>query len=119
MPSNFSDEADLQNAIEQIPPCKFWTVLGNYKAYLRQEDSRNTYHTEDTIRKGQHLVSFLREHNLLATSTQFQNSGLLKTVPQTVGDKLTSYLIQRKWRSSIPNVEAYSNANTVSFDHSL
>ncbi|XP_038053581.1 craniofacial development protein 2-like [Patiria miniata] len=126
-PHNHSEEADVEQfyldlraVAEQVPVHHFLTFLGDFNAWIGRDDALFTYHDE-TNRNGEHLVSFIEEHNLLAANTMFQKrpSKFWTHKDRASDDKcqLNYILVRRKWRNSVVNAEAFSTFETVNSDH--
>ena len=108
-PHNCSSEADVEQcfnnlrvAVGQVPAHNLLAVLGDFNARLGPEDVRYTYHTDDSNRNSQILVSFLQQNNLLAANTLFQKRrGKLWTFEDRAAEDrrhLDFILVRRKWR---------------------
>ena len=71
-------------------------------------------------RNGQHLTDFMIENRLTCLNTNFQKrEGKLWTYTYTNNNKAqVDYVyINKKWKNSAMNCEAYSSFESVSFDH--
>ena len=111
---------DLRRTISAVPAHHFLAVLGDFNARLGPDDADNTFH-DKTSKNGEHLISLLREHELLAANTLFQKKLGKRWTFQNRGtnkrSQLDYILIRRKWRNSVTNVEPYNTFSTVGSDH--
>ena len=121
-PHNCSEEADVEQCYAdlrvaighvRVPAHKYLAMLGDFNARLGPEDARYTYHTDDSNRNGQHLVSLLQEHNILAANTLFQKRrGKIWTFEDKsteVRRQLDFILVRHKWPNSVLGAQAYSS----------
>ena len=85
------------------------------------KNRNNKYSLHNTSnRNGQHLIDFMIENRLTCLNTNFQKrEGKLWT--QTYANKSKAQIdylfINRKWKNSAMNCEAYSTFEGVSSDH--
>ena len=111
---------NLSNAISTIPKHNVLVVVGDFNAHLGENDARYTYHL-NTNKNGQHLQELSSEKNLIITNTTFQKRrGKLWTYLSDMSGNKTQIdyiLINRKWKNSVKNVEAYSSFSSVGSDH--
>lgn len=126
-PVEGNDEAidhyiNLANAINKAPKHNIIIVIGDCNAHIGKEDARYTYHNE-TNKNGKLLLELADEANMLITNTHFQKrSGKLWTyISDMSGTKsqIDYILINRKWKNSVKNVEAYSNFGSIGSDHRI
>ena len=109
----------LKRAIESVPAHDVLILLGDFNARIGTSDARFPYHMI-TNRNGTHLVDLMMEKNLVVTNTSFQKrEGKLWTYMDPCGEKyqLDCILVNKKWRNSILNAEAYNTFASVGSDH--
>ena len=113
---------------------KFYSILGNYlssvpdHAFVSLCDDFNakigkglSYHNV-TNRKGQHLLDFLNQHNLVAINTRFQKAKRkLWSWRSTKGElsQIDYILCRKRWQNSILDSQAYSSSNVIASDHRI
>lgn len=111
---------NLANAINSIPKHNVLLVVGDFNAHIGKDDAAHTYH-ENTNSNGKLLLDLAEENNLIITNTTFQKrSGKLWTYLSDMnGNKsqIDYILINRKWKNSVKNVEAYSTFSSIGSDH--
>ena len=113
---------DLANVINSIPKHNLLLVIGDYNAHLGPTDVHYTYHNE-TNSNGRMLLDLATECNMEITNTRFQKkAGKLWTyISDMSGTKsqVDYILVNRKWKNSIKNVEAYNSFASSGSDHRL
>ena len=111
---------NLADAIRSIPAHNMLLVVGDCNAGIGADDAPYSFH-EHTNHNGQLLLELVQECNLEITNTRFQKKrGKLWTyLSDTSGTKsqIDFILINRKWRNSIRNVEAYNSFSSIGSDH--
>ena len=126
-PTEGSEEAEehytkLADAISSIPKHNVLIIVGDFNAHLGSDDARYTYHTK-TNKNGQLLLYLAAECNLIITNTTFQKrSGKLWTYLSDMSGTKTQIdyiLINKKWKNSVKNVEAYSTFSSLGSDHRI
>ena len=113
---------NLTNAINSVPKHNLLLVIGDCNAHVGKESSRYTYH-EKTNTNGRHLLDMAEETGLILTNTMFQKrQGKLWTYLSDmngVKSQIDYILINRKWKNSVKNVEAYSSFSSIGSDHRI
>ena len=128
-PTNVSEETELVTFYEQlsslirsIPKHNLLVIGGDMNAQIGK-NRNNKYSLHNTSnRNGQHLIDFMIENRLTCLNTNFQKrEGKLWTYTYANKNKAqTDYLfINRKWKNSAMNCEAYSTFEGVSSDHRI
>ena len=126
-PVEGNDEAiehyiNLANAINKVPKHNITIVIGDCNAHIGKDDARYTYH-DITNKNGKLLLELVDETNMLITNTRFQKKpGKLWTyISDMSGTKsqIDYILINRKWKNSVKNVEAYSSFGSIGSDHRI
>ena len=126
-PTEGSDTAEehynnLVTAISAVPKHNVLLVLGDCNAHLGEEAVKHTYHKR-TNSNGEHLLDLACEANLIITNTAFQKrKGKLWTfLSDMTGSKsqIDYILINKKWKNSVKNVEAYSSFASTGSDHRI
>ena len=111
---------NLLNAISMIPKHNVLVVLDDFNAHIGEIDAKYTYHL-NTNKNGQHLLDLSSEKNLVITNTTFQKRrGKLWTYLSDMSGNKTQIdyiLINRKWKNSVKNVEAYNSFSSIGSDH--
>ena len=112
----------LAGVISEIPKHNLLMVIGDFNAHIGSEDAQHTFHSK-TNHNGQLLLDLTQEANLLITNTTFQKkAGKLWTyVSDMAGTKsqVDYILVNRKWRNSVKNVEAYNSFSSMGSDHRI
>ena len=128
-PTNVSVESEvtdffeeLSSLVRHVPKHHVLTIGGDMNAQVGlSHDHPFTFH-ETTNRNGEHLVDFIRENGLICLNTHFQKrNGKLWTHTNPNGTKgqLDYMLINKKWKNSVLNCEAYNSFEGVSSDHRI
>ena len=126
-PINGSSDAEdhykkLLDTINLVPKHNILLVLGDYNAHLGTDNAKNTYHTE-TNTNGQYLADLAEEGNMIIGNTEFQKrKGKLWTyISDMNGHKsqIDYILINKKWKNSLKNVEAYNSFASTGSDHRI
>ena len=124
-PTEGSDSAEnhynnLSNAIKSIPKHNVLIVVGDCNAHIGTEDALFTFH-DDTNTNGKLLLDLVEENNLVITNTSFQKrQGKLWTYLSDMNgskSQIDYILINKKWKNSVKNVEAYSTFASIGSDH--
>ena len=128
-PTNVSEETELVTFYEElsslvcsIPKHNLLVIGGDMNAQIGKKRN-NKYSLHNTSnRNGQHLIDFMIENRLTCLNTNFQKrEGKLWT--HTYANKSKAQIdylfINRKWKNSAMNCEAYSTFEGVSSDHQI
>ena len=128
-PTNVSEETELvtfyeelSSLVRSIPKHNLLVIGGDMNAQIGK-NRNNKYSLHNTSnRNGQNLIDFMIESRLTCLNTNFQKrEGKLWT--HTCANKSKAeidYLfINRKWKNSAMNCEAYSTFEGVSSDHRI
>ena len=112
----------LENTINAIPKHNLILVLGDFNAHLGTEHVPFSYH-EKTNQNGNFLNDLCTGTGLLPTNTLFckRPSKLWTYISDMTGRKtqIDFILVNKKWRNSIHNCEAYSCFSSLGSDHRL
>ena len=118
-------EAHYQKLTETangIPKHRLLIEVGDFNAHLGNADVPYTYH-QSTNSNGTYLLEHTSECNLIITNTQRRKKkGKLWTYISDMNGRKTQIdyiLVNRKWKNSIHNVEAYSSFCSLGGDHRL
>ena len=128
-PTNVSEEneiatfyEDLSSLVRSIPKHNLLVIGGDMNAQIGK-DRHNKYSLHcASNRNGQHLIDFMIENRLTCLNTNFQKrEGKLWTYTYANKSKaqIDYVLINRKWKNSAMNCEAYSSFEGVSSDHRI
>ena len=128
-PTNVSEETELvtfyeelSSLVRSIPKHNLLVIGGDMNAQIGK-NRNNKYSLHNTSnRNGQHLIDFMIENRLTCLNTNFQKrEGKLWT--HTYANKSKAQIdyvfINRKWKYSAMNCEAYSTFEGVSSDHRI
>ena len=126
-PTNVSEETELvtfyeelSSLVRSIPKHNLLVIGGDMNAQIGK-NRNNKYSLHNTSnRNGQHLIDFMIENRLTCLNTNFQKrEGKLWT--HTYANKSKAQIdylfINRKWKNSAMNCEAYSTFKGVSSDN--
>ena len=121
----FHDE--LRGALANLPAHNMKLVIGDLNAHLSKDDSisndPNWYFHDRTNRNGELLRDTMLEANLEATNHRFRKrKGKMWTFLSdgTHSKSQVDYiLVNKKWRNSIHNTEAYDSFSSLGSDHRL
>ena len=124
-PTNISEESDvllfyekLSALTRHVPKHNLLIVAGDMNA---QMDGKFSYHNSKN-RNGNHLADYLEENNLLCLNTHYQKrpSKLwTHTYPNRSHGQLDYIFINKKWKNSALNCEAYKTFDSVGSDHKI
>ena len=128
-PTNVSEETELvtfceelSSLVRSIPKHNLLVIGGDMNAQIGK-NINNKYSLQNTSnRNGQHLIDFMIENRLTCLNTNFQKGeGKLWTHTYANKSKVQiDYLfINRKWKNSAMNCDAYSTFEGVSSDHRI
>ena len=120
-----NSEAHYQKLTEvanSIPKHHFLIECGDFNAHIGEKDAPYTFH-QQTNSNGSLLLDHATECNFLITNTQRQKrKGKLWTYLSDMNGCKTQIdfiLVNRKWRNSVHNVEAYNSFSSLGGDHRL
>ena len=117
---DFYDE--LSSLVSSVPKHNVLVIGGDMNAQIRK-NGNNKYSLNNTSnRNGQHLTDFMIEIRLTCLNTNFQKrEGKLWTYTYANNTKaLIDYVfINKKWKNSAMNWEAYSSFEAESSDHRI
>ena len=128
-PTNVSEENEivtfydeLSSLVRSIPKHNMLVIGGDMNAQIGK-NGNNKYSLHNTSnRNGQHLTDFMIEHRLACLNTNYQKrEGKLWTYTYANNTKaqIDYVLINKKWKNSALNCEAYSSFEGVSTDHRI
>ena len=116
----FYDE--LSSLVRSIPKHNMLVIGGDMNAQIGK-NGNNKYSLHNTSnRNGQHLTDFMIENRLACLNTNYQKrEGKLWTYTYANNTKaqIDYVLINKKWKNSALNCEAYSSFEGVSTDHRI
>ena len=126
-PTNVSTETELVTLYEElsslvrsIPKHNLLVIGGDMNAQIGK-NGNNKYCLHNTSnRNGQHLTDFMIENRLTCLNTNYQKrEGKLWTCTYANNSKtqIDYVFINKKWKNSAMNCEAYSSFEGVSSDH--
>ena len=128
-PTNVSEEIELvsfydelSSLVRSIPKHNMLVIGGDMNAQIGK-NGNNKYSLHNTSnRNGQHLRDFMIENRLACLNTNYQKrEGKLWTYMYANNSKaqIDYILINKKWKNSAMNCEAYSSFKGVSSDHRI
>ena len=128
-PTNVSEENEivtfydeLSSLVRSIPKHNMLVIGGDMNAQIGK-NGNNKYSLHNTSnRNGQHLTDFMIENRLACLNTNYQKrEGKLWTYAYANNTKaqIDYVLINKKWKNSALNCEAYSSFEGVSSDHRI
>ena len=128
-PTNVADEDivtqfydELSSLIRDVPKHNLLLIGGDFNAQLNAENNKSFSFHDQTNRNGELFLEFAVENQLLVLNTKFQKRpGKLWTFQYANGRKaqLDYILINRKWKNSCTNCEAYNSFSSVISDHRI
>ena len=128
-PINVSEETELvtfydelSSLVRSIPKHNMLVIGGDMNAQIGK-NGNNKYSLHNTSnRNGQHLTDFMIENRLACLNINYQKrEGKLWTYTYANNTKaqIDYVLINKKWKNSATNCEAYSSFEGVSTDHRI
>ena len=128
-PTNVSEENELDTFYDELSslvrsiPKHNMLVFGGDMNALIGKNGNNKYSLHNTSnRNGQHQTDFMIENRLACLNTNYQKrEGKLWTYTYANNTKaqIDYVLINKKWKNSALNCEAYSSFEGVSTDHRI
>ena len=113
---------DLSSLVRSIPKHNLLVIGGDINTQIgKNRNNKYSLHNASN-RNGQHLIDFMIENRLTCLNTNFQKrEGKLWTYTYVNKSKsqIDYVLINRKWKNSAMNCEAYSSFEGVSSDHRI
>ena len=120
---NLNGVSDLTDQIKHSIPKHNMLVIGGDMNAQIGKNGNNKYSLHNTSnRNGQHLTDFMIENRLACLNTNYQKrEGKLWTYTYANNTKaqIDYVLINKKWKNSALNCEAYSSFEGVSTDHRI
>ena len=126
-PTNASEQSiaeefysELAKLIKEIPKHHVIIVGGDMNAQIGKEDCKGTHYHETTNRNGQLLLELMNECGMVNLMTNYQKKrGKIWTFTYPNGTKaqLDHILINKKWKNSAINCEAYNTFLSIGSDH--
>lgn len=111
---------NLLEAISDTPKHNVLLVLGDFNAHLGEDTVKYTYH-KNTNRNGEIVKDLVSEAGLVVTNSHFQKKrGKLWTFISDMNGSKTQVdfiMINKKWKNSVKNCEAYSSFGSIGSDH--
>ena len=112
----------LSNVISSIPPHNLLLVIGDFNAHLSQDDYSYSYHKHSNT-NGQLMHELVEQHQLIVGNTSFcKKAGKLWTYISDmsgVKSQIDFILVNKKWKNSLKNCEAYSSFSSIGSDHRI
>ena len=128
-PTNVSVETELvafydelSSLVRSIPKHDVLVIGGDMNAQIGK-NGNNRYSLHNTSnRNGQHLIEFMMENRLTCLNTNYQKREG-KLWPYTFANNSKAQIdyvfINKKWKNSTMNCEAYFSFESVSSDHRI
>ena len=126
-PTNVSDVtvaedfySDLANLIKEVPKHNMILVGGDMNAQVGEVHRKGTHFHESTNRNGKLLIELMKECGMVNLMTNYQKrKGKLWTFTYPNGTKaqLDHVLINKKWKNSAMDCEAYNSFYSIRSDH--
>ena len=128
-PTNVSEETELDafydelsSLVRSIPKHNILVIGGDMNAQI-WKNGNNRYNFHNTSnRNGQHLTEFMMENILTCLDTNYQKREeklWIYTYANYSKAQVDYVLINKKWKNSMMNCEAYSSFEGVSSDHRI
>ena len=128
-PTNVSEETklvtfydELSSLVRSILKHNLLVINGDMNAQIRKNGNNKYSLHNKSNRNGQHLTDFMIENRLTCLNTNYQKrEGKLWTYTYTNNSKaqIDYVFINKKWKNSAMNSEAYSSFKGVSSDHRI
>ena len=128
-PTNVSEENELvtfydelSSLVRSIPKHNMLVIGGDMNAQIGKNGNNKFSLHNTSNRNGQHLTDFMMKNRLACLNTNYQKrEGKLWTYTYASNTKaqIDYVLINKKWKNSALNCEAYSSFEGVSTDHRI
>ena len=110
----------LAAAVKEVPKHNLLIVMGDFNAHLDKSVAKFVF--RDKINKNGRLVkNFIQESGLFVANASFQKKpGKLWTFISDMSGAKTQVdfiMVNKKWRNSVKNCEAYNSFNSIGSDH--
>ena len=129
MATNVSEETkliafydELSSLVRSIPKHNVLIIGGDMNAQIRKNGNHKYSQHNLSNRNGQHLTDFTRENRLTCLNKNFQKTERklwTYTYANTTRAQIEYDVINKKWKNSAVNCEAYSSFEGVSTDHQI
>ena len=114
--------SQLSSLLRQTPKHNLLLVGGDFNAHTGITANNKFAYHKDCNRNGELLNDFVIENGLVCLNTKFQKkNGKLWTFTHPTGSKsqIDYILVNKKWKNSVTNCEAYNSMETVYSDHRI
>ena len=128
-PTNIREETELvtfydelSSLVRSIPKHNMLVISGDMNAQIGKNGNNKFSLHNTSNRNGQHLTDFMIENRLACLNTNYQKrEGKQSTYTYANNTKaqIDYVLINKKWKNSAMNCEAYSSFEGVSTDHRI
>ena len=128
-PTNNSEETELiafydelSSLVRSIPKHNILVIGGDMNAEIRKNGNYKYSLYNSSNRNGQHLTDFTIENRLTCLNTNFQKregKSWIYTYANNTKAQIDYVFINKKWKNSAVNCEAYSSFVGVSSDHRI
>ena len=128
-PTNVSEDTelisfydDLPSLVRSIPKHNVLVICGNMNAQIGKNGNNKYSRHNMSNRNGRHLTDFMIENRLTCLNTNFQKrEGNLWTYTYAINIKaqINYVFINKKWKNSAMNCEAYSSFQGEFSDHRI
>ena len=127
-PTNVSEETkvtfykELSSLLRSIPKHNLLVIGGDMNAQIRKNRNNKYSLLNTSNRNGQHLTDFMIENRLTCLNTNYQKrEGKLWAYTYVNNSKaqIDYVFINKKWKNSAMNCEAYSSFEGVSSNHRI
>ena len=128
-PTNSSDQEAIDNFYQslssvtrQVPKHNFLIIGGDLNAQIGYSSTHKFSYHKSSNRNGLLLEEFIEEHELLCLNTKFQKTpSKLWTITYANRSKaqLDYIIINKKWKNSAMNCQAYNSFEGVYSDHRI
>ena len=128
-PTNVSEETklitfydELSSLVRSVPKHNMLVIVGDMNAQMGKNGNNKFSLHNTSNRNGQHLTDFMIENRLTCLNTNYQKregKQWTYTYAHNTKAQIDYVLINKKWKNSAMNCEAYSSVESVSTDHRI
>ena len=112
----------LSSLVRHIPKHNFIVIGGDMNAQIGRCDTHKFSYYATANRNGRLLEDFIAENDLLCLTTKFQKPHSKQwtvTYPNGVKGQIDHIIINKKWKNSAINCQAYNSFEGVYSDHRI
>ena len=109
----------LAAVVKEVPKHNMLVVMGDFNAHLDKSIAKYSYH-DSCNSNGKLVANFIQETNLCVVSASFQEKpSKLWTYVSDSKTQVDYIMVNRKWKNSVHDGQAYNTFSTIGYDHRI